>query len=414
MAECRWAASSVRDARDLVIEIPIGPEQTVPKLGTGFIDVATDRSIRSLVALQSNASTARTLNLFDVWRRHGEQADYRAKPFFKSPALNHSIIVKHRLRNHERYDFDDGRVSATKIILPIDITDLKAGARSFCVGQRGYRDVLDELVSVHGITDPHDNDVMQVLDSLPSLDPFLMRERLKGAGFQPARCYFDLTDADSTRMFNFVRQEVAPLIGISFDNLDARMNENTAKLANKILANAGDAELEPLRQGMGMGRPEFEEGVFCWKGFIYYKWTLGELLPKVRPVAAEIGKVSASGVSDEDDRRYILEARARLIRAISRACETVRATLKVYDDSYADLTRNGKPQSFRDFLLNAPSLFYELGERLGAVHHIVSFWRYRFPNGSRSKIGAVELVDLLADFEASLSFDASDPAVRAA
>ena len=376
--------------------------------------MSSDRSIRSLVALQSNASTARTLNLFDVWKRHGESEEYRAKPFFNSPALNHSIIVKHRLRNHERYDFHEERVSATKVILPIDLTDLRAGARSFFVGQRGYEDVIDELVSVYGVTDPHDNDLLQILDSLPSLDPFLMRERLKGAGFNPARCYFDLTDADSARMFNFVRQEVAPLIGISFDDMDARLNENTAKLATKILANAGDAELEPLRQGMGMGRPEFEEGVFCWKGFIYYKWTLSELLPKVRPVANEIASVGPTGPVEDGDKTYILEARGRLVRAISKACETVRATLKVYDDSYADLTRNGRPQSFRDFLLKAPGLFYELGERLGAVHHIVSFWRFRFPHGERTKIGAEELVDLLADFEASLSFDSSDSTASAA
>jgi hypothetical protein len=354
------------------------------------------------------------LNLFGVWKRHGGQEDYIAKPFFKNAVLNHSIIVKHRLRAHERHDFNGDRVSATKVILPIDLTDLRAGARSFFVGQRGYREVLDELIAGQGTADPHDDNLLQLLDSLPSLDPFVMRERMKGAGFNPARCYFDLTDADAARMFDFVRQEVAPLIGISFDDRDARLNENTIKLANKILANASDDELEPLRQGMSMSKPDFEEGIFCWKGFIYYKWTLTELLPKVRPVALEIAAVGPAGPIDDDSRTYVLEARARLVRAVSKACETVRATLKVYDDSYADLTRNGRPQSFRDFLLSAPTLFYELGERLGAVHHIVSFWRFRFPIGARSKIGAEELVDLLADFEASLAFDASDAMTRAA
>jgi hypothetical protein len=389
-------------------------EHLVPDLGIGPFNVSSDRSIRSLIALQSNASTARTLNLFDIWKRHGDAEGYRARPFFKSPVLNHSIIVKHRLRNHERYEFYDGRVAATKVILPIDLTDLRSGARSFFVGQRGYRDLMEELVSVHGVTDPHDNALLELLEALPSLDPFLMRERMRSGGFDPDRCYFDLTDADTNRMFHFVRQEVAPLIGISFDDMDARLSENTSKLATKILANAGDDELKPLRNGMGMPKAEFEEGMFCWKGFIYYKWTLSELLPKVRPTAAEIAAVSPLGQVEDDDRAYILAARERLVRAISKACETVRVTLKVYDDSYADLTRNGRPQSFRDFLLNAPNLFYELGERLGAIHHIVSFWRFRFPVGARTKLAAAELVDLLADFEASLSFETLEDDVRAA
>ena len=354
------------------------------------------------------------MNLYDIWKRHGGEEGYRARPFFNSPPLNHSIVVKHRLRGHERDDFDDGRVAATKVILPIDLTDLRAGARSFFVGQRGYRDVMDELVAVNGVIDPHDSNLLELLEGLPSLDPFLMRERMKGANFHPDRCYFDLTDADSTRMFHFVRQEVAPLIGISFDNMDAKLNENTAKLANKILANASDDELRPLRQGMGMGKPEFEEGIFCWKGFIYYKWTLTELLPKVRPTITEIAAISPAGQTDDDDKAYILAARERLVRGVAKACETVRMTLKVYDDSYADLTRNGRPQSFREFLLSAPNLFYELGERLGAIHHIVSFWRFRFPNGGLKRIGAEELVDLLADFETSLNFDLDEDGVWAA
>ena len=336
----------------------------------------------------------------------GDDELYKSHPFFHSPVLNHSIIVKHRLRPNEYYDFDTERVSATKVILPIDLTDLRSGARSFFVGQRGYHEFLQDLALDPAIVDPYDENVLQIIDTLPSLDPFLMRERLKNAGFNPARCYFDLTEADSARMFHFVRQEVAPLIGISFDNVNAKLNENTVKLANKILANAGDSELEPLRKSMGMTKLDFEEGVFCWKGFIYYKWTLSELLPQVRPVVREIAAANSAGQCSEEERNYIVATRARLVRTIAKACDTVRDTLKVYDDSYADLTRNGRPQSFRDFLLDAPRLFHELGERLGAVHHIVSFWKFRFPAGPHTKIGTEDLVDLLSDFEASLNFDA--------
>jgi len=370
--------------------------------------MSSDRTVRSLLHLQSSASTARTLNLYSVWQKHGEDELYKSKPFFRSPMLNRAIIVKHRLRPNEYYDFDSERVSATKIILPIDITDLRSGARSFFVGQRGYRDFLNDLALDPEANDPHDDSVLQIIDTLPSLDPFLMRERLKGGGFNAARCYFELTEADSTRMFHFVRQEVAPLIGISFDSVDAKLNDSTVKLATKILANAGDSELEPLRKSMGMSKIDFEEGVFCWKGFIYYKWTLSELLPKVRPVMREIAEVKAAGQCSDEERNYIMSARARLVRTIAKACETVRVTLKVYDDSYADLTRNGKPQTFRDFLLDAPQLFHELGERLGAVHHIVSFWNFRFPSGARTKVDTEDLVDLLADFEASLNFDIED------
>jgi len=364
-----------------------------------------DRSVRSLMSLQSNASTARTLNLVMAWRRHGGDDAYRQQPFFRSPLLNRCFVVKHRLRPNERDLFSDGRTNATKIILPIDISDLRAGARSFFVGQRGYLDVLEDLLGPPTPATQGDVDLLGQLDALPSLDPFLMRERLKRAGIAPARCYFDITDADMLKMFEFVKKEIMALIGMSFGAGDAAVNEMTSKLAQKILADAADEEMEPLRKGMGLDKSAFDEGVFCWKGFIYYKWVMSELAPLVRPVLSEVMAVKPVGPCDAEDRATIAACKSRLTKGISSACETVRLTLKVYDDAYADLTKNGEPKTFRDFLVQAPTLFYELGERLAAVQHVVSFWRYRFPQSTRAKPTSEELADILTDFEVSLAFE---------
>ena len=365
---------------------------------------AADRSVRSLVQLESSGSTARTLNLLAVWKRHAETEDYQQRPFFRNTVLNRAIILKHRLRDNERGIFRDGRFSATKVILPIDITDLRSGARSFFVGERGFIDLLRQVSSVAREIDSHDADLLELLNTLPSLDPFLMRERLQKNGYNPARCYFDLTEADVRRMFQFARQEVAPLVGMSFQDVMAVPHERADKLATKILSNAGDVELEPLRLGMSMSRADFAEGVFCWKGFIYYKWMLMDLLPQVQPVVSELENIAVIGPAAFEDKAQIVVLRTRLKKAAGVAVDTVRATLKVYDDAYADLTRNGQPAAFREFLLSAPELFYALGERLGAIQHLISFWRYRFPEGRKIKLAVEDVIDLLADFEASLSF----------
>ena len=366
-----------------------------------------NRSIRNLEYLRASGSTSRALNLIDVFTRHGEEPEYREQPFFQNPILNRCIIVKHRLRTNELEEFETDRTGATKVILPIDITDLKFGARSFFIGQIGYQNLLDELVGGRGRSESRDFSLLKLIDQLPSLDPFLMRERLRKNGFEPARCYFDFSEADMAQMFTFVRREISALIGLSFDDNLNGPDDRTAKFAQKILANASDIELEPFRLGMGMDRPSFDEGMFCWKGFIYYKWTLFDLFPQVRPIIEEIGAIKPTGAIGEDERTFIQGSKARLAKSISVACETVRLTLKLYDDAYADLTRNGQPQAFREFLLRAPQLFYELGERLAAVQHVVSFWRYRFSLTGVRAIAADELVDLLSDFEFSLNFNRS-------
>ena len=93
------------------------------------------------------------------------------------------------------------------------------------------------------------------------------------------------------------------------------------------------------------------------------------------------------------------------LTALVASCKSVRLTLGIYDSAYQQLTQQSDPAAFRDFLLRAPTLFNELGERLGAIEHIVSFWRFRFPAGRRPMVTPAELASVFTDFESSLGAD---------
>jgi hypothetical protein len=233
-----------------------------------------------------------------------------------------------------------------------------------------------------------------------------MRERLRRVGYRPALCYFEIGRGDTARMTQFAREEVTPLVNVSFAGAGAQTRNLASKLATKILSNVGDAEMQPLRHGLGLSPAAFEEGLFCWKGFIYYKWMLQDLAPGIRAVSAEIGAARAADNPGLDEKAYLAAVARRLTRGIAVACRNVQATLNIYERAYGALCQGGKPMAFRDFLLEAPALFHQLGERLGAVQHIVSFWRYRFPDGGSIKVPTEELIDLFADFETSIAMDA--------
>jgi hypothetical protein len=79
--------------------------------------------------------------------------------------------------------------------------------------------------------------------------------------------------------------------------------------------------------------------------------------------------------------------------------------LGIYDQAYQGLTQRSDPIGFRNFLLSAPTLFHELGERLGAVDHMISFWRYRFPKDKPTAVTGHELADIFNDFEYSLNYE---------
>jgi hypothetical protein len=54
-------------------------------------------------------------------------------------------------------------------------------------------------------------------------------------------------------------------------------------------------------------------------------------------------------------------------------------------------------------------MFLELGEKLGAISHVVGFWRYRFPQDGRgAPIDAEELSTIFQDFSSGFGEKSKD------
>ncbi len=371
----------------------------------------TDRAIRNLAHLRRSASTARVLNLLKIHLDHGHQAEWADRPLFRTPALNRSLIIKHRLRRDETDSFYQRRQVATKVVIPLDAADLRSGGRYVFVGQRGFERMMQ---AAFGIDAGHpDMATLNLLDRLPSLDPFLLREQLKRGGVEPAACYFSISESDLQRMARFVEEEIRPLVTLSIGP-DLEAVGSTRRLAGKILSSDPRDRMEALRETLRLEVADYEEGVFCWKGFLYYKWILTSLRAEVAAVIDAVQTVKPTGKADKDARDWLDRGRAVLRDRITAVCDEAACTLDIYDAAYDRLTIGGRPAAFRDFLLDAPRLFARLGDQLGAVQHVVSFWRFRFSPGA-SGVGVEELIDIFTDFEAGLAARrAGDASVLAA
>lgn len=371
-----------------------------------------DRAIRNLANLQHSASTARVLNLAKVAKQYGALPEYKDHPFFNNKLLNKSIILKHRLRGHEVESFLDHRAVATKIILPIDRDDLRAGARYAFIGQIGYEGVLSSLLPGVGFDAQQDRRVLELLDALPSFDPFLLREHLRRNGLHPAACYFEISAGDMKRMNAFVQKELYPLVNMSMGG-DVDFRVSATALAQKILSQNAAQETELLRATLRMTPDQYCEGVFAWRGFLYYKWSLAEVMSAAPEVAQQVLTLQPRGPTDDATRTYLVGARRRIAQAIHQCCSEAEALLDVYDDAFGALTQQANPIAFRDFLLESPAMFLKLGEQIGVISHIVSFWRFCFNRQRRSVLTPHELMDIFLDFEMGLGLqDEAAPSVR--
>lgn len=361
------------------------------------------KGLRSLEVLSRNGSTSRVLNLHRVHEQHRHEPGYVRAPFFKDHMLNRAIIIKHRLRADETYLMPRRQKVSTKIVFPFMKDDLRTGGKSIFVGQNNYKQLMAEIIGPDSPDTRHDLEVLQLLHGLPSLDPFLLREHLRRNGHQPDECYFDIAPVDMERMESFAAGEISQLINLAFnDNGSQLAVEMVGKLVDALLSRDADERLEPLRVTLGLEGSAFRDGIFSWKGFLYYKWQLAETMPKLQQVISQIDRVDLAGRSDGALRERIGEQRRQLKVAIRESARKCSSIMSLYDDAYNDLVNRHNAMAFRRFLLDSPMMFIELGQLMGVVSHICSFWQFRFPPDCDLSMDAVEYSDLLNEFETSL------------
>lgn len=357
---------------------------------------------RNLAMIRESASTTRVLDLAFIHDKFAADPEYIAKPLFSCERLNGTIIMKHALRASERQIFNGLRLTATKVLFPLARSDLSLGGESLFVGERDFARRLARKLGVSDWLQIQDDlEVLQLLDELPSFDPFLMRERLRQVGKEPARCYFDVSAADMHRMQRFVGGEIAALVELAFADRIPAPRELSIRLADKLMTDENSTALEPLRATLRLSGDEYREGVFAWKGFLYYKWVVaewGERLPELARTILGARVMNAS----REDLSQLAAARQRIVNVMGVTMRRVQGALGKYDAAFKALSE-GKPAAFRTFLLSAPQMFLEIGEAVGIIKHIESFWRFRFPSGRTPTMESNEAIEIFEDFEATLS-----------
>jgi hypothetical protein len=364
--------------------------------------VVADRSVRSLSGL-GTASSSRVLNLASIAAAQVDNPQHLAAPFFESPIMNGAILLKHRLRADESYLFPEARAVATKIIIPFEKTDLKVGGRSFFFGQRGYMESLREIGNYRGgLAMKRDLELLTLIDAVPSLDPFLLREFLRSHDFSPDACYFEISSADQGRMYAHASAEVRRLTNMALNTTGNASLASTAKIISALLSSEVGEKLEPLRATLRLEFDEFREGIFSWRGFLYYKWAMSELRPQIFKVMRDLNSIRVIGKAEPDQIAFLNQSKRAVAGAVKANTEEVNRVLTIYDNAYAALVERQDPKTFRDFLLSAPPLFLEMGEKMGAISHIASFWHYRFPVGAPKSADVDELSTIFRDFSNSV------------
>ena len=359
--------------------------------------------VRSLKGIAAAASSARVLDLHALSAVAMDDPDYAVHPLFIHPVLNRSIIVKHNVRSGEEDRLAPRRFNATKVIFPLDQRDLNLGGQSLFVDQHDFVGALTRHLDYTDLPLDRDVRVLRILDKLPTLDPFLVREVMNQRHIEVARCYYRFSETDKAEMLGFVASEIEALIRLCFG--DTESNDRRARrLSQLLLSDHDSAELEPLRLTLRLDPSEFSEAMFVWKAFLYYRWRSGALAPALESTLRSLNSIRNRRY-EREELSFVIGAKRVLEKVITNSWREVGQRLKLYDTAFASLTDDQNPDNFRVFLIRGPSLFTELGERIGRLEQLVSFWNDRFGVERVAILPPEEVLDGMRDLLQALSID---------
>ncbi|HEX4181693.1 MAG TPA: hypothetical protein VHY34_00345 [Caulobacteraceae bacterium] len=357
----------------------------------------------------STAETSRLLNLTQIHLRWGHFPEHAERPLFQNKVLNRSIIMKYTPRPGELFEYAERRIKSTKILLPLDRHDLSLGSFAGVIGQKDFSRIMSRHLDGSGRLSERDERVIALIDQLPTLDPFLLYALLKSSGIDVSPVYFQLSDADRTAIQLEMAQGFAPLVRLCFP--DGRYGvESAANLIDKLLNFEESDELESLRAAFRLGPDMFSAALFAWRGLIYYHWKAAHLGAALETALEQVSSLKipkllrtgeGTGGAARGER-----SRAKILKMAATAEARVRGINDRYDAAFADFVGDSQADRFRQFLINAPSLFLICGQSMAIVEHIVNFVENRPPVSPRGGGAAdLSLSDLFGELERELGAD---------
>ena len=202
-------------------------------------------------------------------------------------------------------------------------------------------------------------------------------------------------------MLGFVAGEIEALIQLCFGDMKAN-DKRTRRLSQLLLADQDSPDLEPLRLTLRMEEAEFSEAMFSWKAFLYYRWRSRTVAPKLKATMKSLSGIRVRRY-ERDELSFVIDAKTLLERTITNAWREVAQRLRLYDRAFASLTNQENPDSFRSFLIHGSSLFIELGDRIGRLEQVVSFWSDRFGDQRIAGMSPDDVLDGMRELLQALS-----------
>ncbi|MDD4617134.1 MAG: hypothetical protein PHW76_08515 [Alphaproteobacteria bacterium] len=324
-------------------------------------------------------------------------ANPNAKTFFSCKPLNNLVLIK---------DTDpNSRTSGigTKLYCPFNENDIYEGGRTIFVHDKGVENALINNFGEGALPKESlagDMRILRVLDKLPSLDPFLLKDVFINEGIPMNPDYFEVAKELWDEIEFYILQNFEPLAKAAFP--DALSSDEVArKLIQKIWEGSDLEALQPLILAFRLEPGKERETFAAWKGIIFYGFERRRMAEQFAEFTAWLKEIkiplTAGSIQERSEIKAVSEANRQRVQ---EEWDAVEGMLAQYQSAYDKMFKYQIGSAdFLKFLQGSSKAYWTLGNSLGKVGHAIYCWdtmSKRFPQRKMSWEQNVEFITLMA------------------
>jgi hypothetical protein len=345
---------------------------------------ARTNSIHMLAADQLRRKlSAGSSRVFDCERLHKAVLKAGGSPenfMFQKAGLNRVIYIKEAFTEEAMVE-DARRPVGTKLYFSYNEKDAYEGGRSIFINDKTLRTALQ----FHGGISEDDTSeeisrdmaMLRAFEELPSLDPFLLKDRLYADGVTVHDGYLEISEAEFVEIRDFVMDRFRPMVEMAFEGMGrAETLTHLRTLVEKIWEAKDMDGLAPILKAMQLQADEAPGIFYAWKGVIYYDFLRTTQRERWKDYAQFLGKDTIPTDVVPKENREDLDALVALARSMfKQRWMKIEKTLTDYNNAYDALFRHQKdPKPFIEFLRDSPNQFFSLGDSISGIDHAIEVW----------------------------------------
>ena len=335
--------------------------------------------------LESGAS--RVFNCLQLTRGLRERRAQQGLPdpgeaelFFASRHLNNAILIKETnlIVSTSADPFEATLPIRTKLFIPYNADNPYEGGQSSFTDEAKFEEALEYLIGTGGASPlqfRQDLEKIRLIERLPSLDPFLLRDRFQLGGMSINDAYFRLSGEDWAAIRAHIRSRFEMMAGFAFGQGTAPRPDLVDKLVDRIWEAQELEALHPLLLAFGLPVEKAGEFFQCWKGIAYFDYEFNRNAERMRAFSQWLQSGQPRGFIHRTDAEMLEADRAQVRAQMRTLIGSTLSVLKEFSDSFDKLFRDRESaRPFSQFMLHSRRHFWRLGSNLNGIYHAVALW----------------------------------------